>query len=49
MKKNKNVYLSPETVTLVVQTEGCFCVSADAWREGSGGDYSGDTFENGDY
>ena len=49
MNKQKQIYLSPETETLVVRFEGVVCQSANGFREGSAGDYSGDIFDNGSY
>ncbi len=50
MNKEKQTYLSPETETLVIQTEGgAICGSPNGYNEGSAGDYSGNIYDNGSY
>ena len=49
MKQNKLTYLSPETETLIVQTEGKILNPSD-YHQGGGGFYDdGDINDNGDF
>ena len=49
MKKEKELYTSPEVNAFILQSEGVVCQSPNGYNQGSAGDYSGSIFDNGSY